>query len=74
LKASKVFGSGKDDAANKAPFDDELTVEFDSATEKCYIGVEFKEFHVGLISELKYLYTSIPDKRKVSGRVKFQGS
>jgi len=63
LKAGTFFGTGADDEANAIPFDDSLTVEFVSEREDCNIGVEFKEFHVGLLSEVRYLYVSIPNKR-----------
>lgn len=73
LKADVIFGS-EDDEMNSIVFDDILTEGFDSRQDACHIGVEFKEFHVGLLSEVKYLYVTIPNKNNVANRVVFEGS
>lgn len=74
MKGYKVFGSGSDDAANAIAFDDDLTQKFEPPSNECHIGVEFKEFHVGLLSEVKYLYVTIPNKNNVANKAVFEGS
>jgi len=74
LKSFSIFGTGADESENQIAFDDDLTVAFTSESADCNIGVEFNEGYVGLISEVKYLYPTIPDKSKVADKVIFQGS
>lgn len=76
LRAAKYFHSGDDTKEEMVPFDNDLTRAYKPTMKggECHVGVEFKEFHVGLLSEVKYLYVSFADKSKIAGDVWFEGS
>jgi len=56
LISGKYFGSNSDSA--KA-FDDDLLNNSGDDSADCHVGMEFKEKHVGLISQVKYFMGDI---------------
>ena len=65
----KTFGTDDYELA----FDDVLILGSDALNGNCNLGMEFKEGHVGLLSQVKYFLKGISKPRMVD-RTKFQGS
>jgi len=71
LQSGRYFGSG---ANPEVVFDDDVVDEYESTTSECFVGMEFKENHVGMLSQVKYFMGDIDDKMLYAGFLKFQAS
>lgn len=74
LRTGRAFGTLTDASL---VFDDDLLVAPTSpstTTGECFVGVGFKEGHVGLLSQVKYFLGDIADKAAYVNVTKFQGS
>ena len=70
LHSGKTFGTHSD---YELIFDNSIVKNPSDTSGACHAGMEFKEGHVGMISQVKY-YTSGIDKDLFVGTTKFQGS
>ena len=69
LHSGKVFGTHSD---YEVIFDSSIVYNPSDTTGKCHVGMEFKEGHIGMISQMKYYISGI--ERNMIRRTKFQGS
>lgn len=60
LKSGKYFGTATN---NSMAFDDNLLITPEDTNSECSIGIEFKEYHVGMISQVKYFIRGIMQKK-----------
>lgn len=58
----------------KIAFDGSVTNTLSDTKAPCHIGMEFKEGHVGMLSQIKYFMPTLNDKTVFVGKTKFQGS
>ena len=71
LKSGKYFGT----ASNfEIAFDDNLLVTPTDTSSPCHMGMQFKEGHVGLLSQVKYFMKDISSKALFVNTTTFQGS
>lgn len=71
LKSGKYFGSGED---YEIVFDNNLLAKPADTSSTCYVGMQFKEGHVGLLSQVKYFMKDISSKDLFVNTTTFQGS
>ena len=70
LKAAILFGSATD---YELAFDDKLLLSPTDSSSTCFVGMQFKEGHVGLLSQVKYFMKDIT-KATFMDTTSFQGS
>mmetsp|Transcript_20906 Transcript_20906/g.32383 ORF Transcript_20906/g.32383 Transcript_20906/m.32383 type:complete len:339 (+) Transcript_20906:3983-4999(+) len=68
LDSGRHFGSGSNASML---FDNEIVEAYSSTTDHCFAGMEFKEGHVGMISQVKYFMGDVDDKLLYAGNLKF---
>jgi hypothetical protein len=68
LNSGKYFGTNQD---NSVPFDNNLLIPPVDENADCHFGMEFKEGHVAMISQVKFFMGDIADKTVFVGKVKF---
>jgi len=71
LKSGKYFGTAND---FEIVFDDNLLQKPTDSSETCHVGMQFKEGHVGLLSQVKYFMKDISSKNLFVNTTTFQGS
>jgi len=55
-------------------FDDNLLQKPTDSSATCHVGMQFKEGHVGLLSQVKYFMKDISSKNLFVNTTTFQGS
>lgn len=71
LKSGKYFGTADDFSI---AFDNNLLKKPTDTSSTCHLGMEFKEGHVGLLSQVKYFMKDMSSKSLFVNTTKFQGS
>ena len=71
LKSGNYFGTADD---FEIIFDDVLLKKPTDTSTTCYVGMQFKENHVGLLSQVKYFMKDISSKDIFVNTTSFQGS
>jgi hypothetical protein len=71
LNSRNYFGTAED---NSMYFDNSLLFTPSNQNDLCYFGMEFKEGHVAMISQVKFFMGNIVDKNVFINKTKFQGS
>jgi len=71
LKSGKYFGTADD---FEIVFDDVLLEKPTDTSSTCHVGMQFKENHVGLLSQVKYFMRDIISKDVFVNTTTFQGS
>jgi hypothetical protein len=70
LKSGKYFGSGSNP---ELAFDGSWINTYQDTSANCYVGTEFKQGFVGILSRVKYFLPAGP-KINIPGNLVFQGS
>lgn len=71
LKSGNYFGTAED---FEIVFDDVLLKKPTDLSATCFVGMQFKENHVGLLSQVKYFMKDISSKDIFVNATTFQGS
>mmetsp|Transcript_29161 Transcript_29161/g.43947 ORF Transcript_29161/g.43947 Transcript_29161/m.43947 type:complete len:194 (-) Transcript_29161:1358-1939(-) len=71
LDSGRYFGSSED---AKILWDDDITIELSDDSDQCFAGMEFKQDHVAVLSQVKYFMGSMTDKLLYAGFLKFEAS
>mmetsp|Transcript_20884 Transcript_20884/g.32246 ORF Transcript_20884/g.32246 Transcript_20884/m.32246 type:complete len:613 (+) Transcript_20884:4414-6252(+) len=71
LDSGNYFGSSDEVSIL---WDGDITIEHSDDSAECIAGMEFKENHVAVLSQVKYFMGDIDDKLLYAGYLKFEGS